>query len=70
LGCDRREGMSEYMHLIGADDVRSAANSMRNAANDMQRAADTIQQAMVTQQRIFDTFLIELRDIMEKKEQP
>ena len=69
-GCDRREGMSEYMHLIGADDVRSAANTIRAAADNMQRAADTISNAVQQHQRILDNFLVELRDIMERKEQP
>lgn len=59
--------MSEYTHLIGADDVRSAGHNMRAAADDMIRAASTISQSVSDIQKILDNFLIELRSIMEEE---
>lgn len=36
----------DSIHLLGAEDVRSAANSMRSAADSMQSAASTISNAV------------------------
>ena len=44
--------MSEYVTLLGAEQVQSAANSMRNAAEEMHRAANTIDAAL-QQHRMF-----------------
>lgn len=60
--------MSEYMHLIGAEQVQSAANSMRQAAHEMQQAASSIQEAVSSQRMLFDNFLTELRDILHPEE--
>jgi methyl-accepting chemotaxis protein len=46
--------MTEYMHLVGAEDVRSAASSMRSAADDMLRAANTISSSMEQMSRLVD----------------
>lgn len=34
--------MSDYITLLGAEDVQRAASTMREAADNMQRAADSI----------------------------
>lgn len=34
--------MSEYIHLVGAEDVQRAGITMSQAADDMQRAASSI----------------------------
>jgi len=52
--------MSEYIHLIGAEQVQSAANAMRSAADDMQRAANQISESMLAQQRFLDDWLSRL----------
>ena len=44
--------MSEYVTLVGAEQVQSAASAIRNAAEEMQRAASTIDSAL-QQHRIF-----------------
>ena len=38
--------MAEYVHLIGTEQVQSAANTMRDAAHDMRNAANTIHNAL------------------------
>jgi len=37
--------MSEYIHLVGAEDVRKAGSQMRSAADDMLRAANIISES-------------------------
>jgi hypothetical protein len=38
--------MEKYVHLIGAEEVRSAGHAMANAASEMQRAASSIDASM------------------------
>jgi len=49
--------MSEYMHLIGAEDVRAAANTMAQAATDMQRAAASMNDTLEAQRRYMDEWI-------------
>ena len=49
--------MSEYMYLVGAEDVRAAANTMAQAAGDMQRAANSINETMESQRRYLDEWI-------------
>jgi predicted DNA-binding protein (UPF0251 family) len=37
---------TKYAHLIGTEQVQSAANTMKEAAHEMQRAANTIHDAL------------------------
>jgi len=37
--------MSEYIHLVGAEDVRKAGSQMASAADDMLRAANIISES-------------------------
>lgn len=46
--------MSEYVTLLGAEQVQSAGSAMRSAADEMQRAASTIDQAVDRLCRAFD----------------
>lgn len=34
--------MTEYMHLVGSEEVQRAASTMSSAASEMQQAANTI----------------------------
>jgi len=43
---DRGERMTEYIHLTGAEDVRSAGSSMVSAAETIQRAASYIEDSL------------------------
>lgn len=61
--------MTQYIHLVGAEQVQSAANNMRAAADDMNRAASAMQQAVSDHQRIFDNFLVELRDVLKTNQE-
>lgn len=55
----------EHVMLVGAEDVRSAANSMRAAAEDMRRAASEISEAMHLQQRTTQEANAVMADLIE-----
>ena len=38
--------MTEYIHLVGAEDVQRAASSMQSAADKMQSAANSINESL------------------------
>jgi hypothetical protein len=46
--------MSEYVHLIGAEQVQSAASAMSSAASEMQRAANSIDSTLELFMRRFE----------------
>ena len=58
--------MSEYVTLIGADDVRSAGHAMREAAAQMSRAAGNIDESLGRHQRFLDDWLLRLEAIMSE----
>ncbi|TYO65446.1 hypothetical protein FXV83_16050 [Bradyrhizobium hipponense] len=61
--------MSErYVHLIGADDVRSAASTMSAAADQMQQAASNISFAFESHQRFLDDWLSRLQATIEQRQ--
>lgn len=62
--------MSEYVTLIGAEDVRAAASSMREAAARMNNAVSYMDGALERHRRWADEWLTRLERIMtaEKKE--
>ena len=49
--------MSDYVHLVGAEDVRTAAITMRSAAEQMQSAAMAIDSSLERHQRFLDEWL-------------
>jgi len=49
--------MSEYIHLIGAEDIRNAAVSMRQAADDMKCAANSISETFISQRNYMDEWI-------------
>lgn len=51
--------MAEYVHLIGTEQVQSAANTMMSAAEVMRRSANTIHDSL-------DRHELMLRDVMQK----
>ena len=59
--------MSEYIHLIGAEDVRSAGHNMASAASDMNRAASNFESVFERHQRFMDDWLQRLENILEDK---
>lgn len=56
--------MSNHMTLLGAEDVRSAANTMRSAADEMQRAAMNIDASLQQHQRFLDDWLNRLDGVL------
>lgn len=52
--------MTEYVHLIGAEEVGRAAGSMRVASDEMQRAASNIEDALRRHQIFLDDWLARL----------
>ena len=57
--------MSEYIHLVGAEQVQSAANTMSYAADEMKRAAANLDQSLFQQRQFMDEWLVRLQAIME-----
>jgi hypothetical protein len=57
----------ESILLIGAEDVRSAANTMCSAAEDMQRAASNISHALEMHHRFMDEWLQRFQAVVESK---
>lgn len=49
--------MAEYVHLIGTEQVQSAANVMRAAAETMVRAATTIHDAMRSHEGVMREYM-------------
>lgn len=60
--------MTDYIHLLGAEDVRTAANTMRAAAQGMHQASTNIQYALERHQRFLDDWLVRLEAIITSKE--
>lgn len=58
--------MTEFVHLIGAEDVRSAGSAMRTAAEEMKRAAASIEESLSTHRRFLDDWLIRLEDTIKR----
>lgn len=61
--------MTEYIHLIGADDVRSAGHTMSSAAQEMKRAAGEISYALENHQRFLSNWLQDFATVLEKLKQ-
>jgi hypothetical protein len=54
--------MSEYMTLMGAEQVQSAGRSMQSAAEQMTRSASVIDEALARHQRFLDDWLVRFTD--------
>ncbi|HAF43767.1 MAG TPA: hypothetical protein DCK83_02155 [Gallionellaceae bacterium] len=59
--------MSEYVHLIGAEQVQSAAVSMRGAAEEMRQAAMTIDGALERHRLFMDDWLQKLEQVLSER---
>ena len=60
--------MGEYVTLIGAEDVRSAASSMRDSAETMRQAASTIDYANQQLRQRMDSFHFEMSELVDRLE--
>lgn len=59
--------MSNYITLLGAEDVQRASNRMTAAAEEMQRAASTISFALEQHQRALEDWLNRLDGILQDR---
>ena len=50
--------MTEYMHLVGAEDVQRASHAMKDAASEMQRAASNIEDSLFRHRQSMDEWLV------------
>jgi hypothetical protein len=62
--------MPEYIHLIGAEDIRSASHNIRNAGDEMSRAANQISESVDRMSRVLNDFLDDFRRLLEKQTKP
>ena len=56
--------MTEFIHLLGTEDVRVAGSSMRAAAETMQRAAASIEDSLARHRAFLDENLSILEQIL------
>jgi len=57
--------MAEFIHLMGAEDVRAAGSSIRSAASEIQRAASQIDESLNRHRIFMDDWLLRLEDIFQ-----
>lgn len=58
--------MTEYVHLIGAEQVQSASAGIRRAADEMQSAAGTMAGSVRDFRQAGDDFLVRLEAILRE----
>lgn len=58
--------MTDYVTLLGAEQVQSAANTISNAADTMRRAVTELEFALIRHQTFMDDWLQRLEAVMEK----
>jgi len=61
--------MTDFIHLIGAEDVSNAGRNISSAASDMQRAAGSIDETFRNFQNFLEEWLIDFKEIVEKTHQ-
>lgn len=58
--------MAEHIHLVGVEQIQSAANTIRAAASEINRAANTISQALNDHERIMREFMTHIDDTIKE----
>lgn len=59
--------MTEYVHLIGVEQIQSAANAMRSSADDMKRAADNFDQSVYRLTQALNDHAQRIEEAMRQK---
>lgn len=59
--------MADYITLMGAEQVQSAANTMRSAADTMSSAAGNMAYALEQHQRFLDDWLVRLDGVLQDR---
>lgn len=62
--------MSGYVTLMGAEEVRSAANTMMSAASGMRDAASSIDNSLDQHRRFLDDWLSRFEAAVERMQSP
>lgn len=62
--------MADYVTLLGAEQVQSAANTMKHAAEEMTRAASSLQWALEQHERRMTEWLDRFEMVLNSKESP
>jgi len=62
--------MTDYVTLLGAEQVQSAARQMASAADEMRRAAGSIDDSLRSHQRFLEDWLLRFQQILEAKGEP
>jgi len=57
--------MTEFVHLVGTEQVQVAASRMKEAADNMRNAAETMRFALETHQRWADDWLLRLEEVLK-----
>ncbi len=60
--------MSQYITLMGAEEVSRAASGMREAASEMSRAASSFDNAADRQRMNMDDWLVRFEALVERME--
>jgi hypothetical protein len=60
--------MSNFMTLIGAEEVSRAASSMQDAAEQMKQAASSIDFSLETHRRFMDDWLSRFETALKEKQ--
>ena len=60
--------MSNYITLLGADEIRSAGGQIEEAASNMIRAANILDQAIDNQREMLNNFLSCLKALLNGEE--
>lgn len=62
--------MAEYVILMGAEQVQSAASTMSSAAHEMNRAAAEMRHAFEMHQRFLAQWLLDFQTVLETVKEP
>jgi hypothetical protein len=60
--------MTEYVHLVGTEDVQRAASNMQHSAEEFNRAAGYIDESLSRFLERFEELVIRLENIGEKND--
>ena len=58
--------MAEYMHLIGVEQIQSAANRMMDAAERMNRAANTMHEVLSRHETAMESFALKIDELLDE----
>ena len=58
--------MTEYIHLIGTEDIARAGHNMQSAAGEMAGAASSIEDSMGRHRQFMDDWLDRLEQVLKQ----